>query len=171
MVGMWAAAVWQRVRRTWGMLRATKRRRIISTTIIVLVVIMGMLRLWTWWPDTVHITVTQRNGNGYSHVIYDRTINDAAIAQRLQQDVAAFSIDENPLHSYSCGVSGGTYTLQWSRFGIITEVASETECSSMWMEDGVITHIDTTHQGLLPDLTALGVPHPLTPDQLAQPTP
>lgn len=171
MAGTWAAAMRQRAHRVWAAVRAARRGRRISTTVIVLILTVGVLQLWTWGPDTVRVTVMQRTGDGHSYVIYDHTIHDAPLAQQLQRDMASFPIDENPLDTYSCSMSNGTYILQWSRFDLLTEIAVETECPSMWMEDGIISRIDRTQQGLLPDLAALGVPHPGPPWQLAQPTP
>lgn len=175
--GKWAALRW-RIRYTWDTLRETRRRRIISTTIMVLIVVAGAIRLWTWWPDTVHITVIQRDNLGHTRMVYDRTIHNMALAQRLQRDADAFALpDLNPLATTTCLPAVTTYIIQWSRFGLPTEQVSDATdngvngCTNLWLEDGFIPRQPSYRTVIYADMAQAGVPKPLSLDQLTQPTP
>lgn len=136
-----AAGVWLRQR----MPRNRRVRRLLAL-VVALIIVSGIVRLWTWWPDAVQITVMQtRNNGGQPVVVYDRTIHDAAFAQRLQREADGFGVMANPLASTSCAIGFSSYTLTWSRFGIPTEQISDVEntktgdgCQNIWHEDGFI---------------------------------
>lgn len=137
---------------------------IVITAMTVLIV--GM-RIWAAAPDAVRVTVTQHVGNSsapaVNTMIFDRTVHDAALAQRLQRDVAALAI-ELPIEPISCPQSQetyDTYTLTWSRSGQFVEQAytNATGCRT-WIEDGVIFRLPTS-DAIYFDLNAvLGAPLP-----------
>lgn len=118
--------------------------------VAVVVVFVGGARLWTSVPpDAVHITITQVTAGpvyGALHplkrVIYDRTIQSDASAQRLQRDF--MPIDDltfDPFAASPCfhvPDTFDTYTLTWYRAGLPVEQASSdpTGCA-LWESDGV----------------------------------
>lgn len=147
----------------------SKRLRIAVAIVVALVILIGAARLWTAGPDGVHVVVTQHTGGdagtpARAIVIYNRTIHDPALAQWLQRDVAALDL-VNPLATYSCGVGTYTYTsysLQWSRAGLVTETATNdaTGCST-WTEDGIIRRVLTSNAIYTDMAAALGTPVPV----------
>jgi hypothetical protein len=137
---------------------------IVITAITVLLV--GM-RIWTAAPDTVRMTITEHAGNGSAPAvdttIFDRTVHDAALAQRLQRDVTALAI-ELPIARIACPQSRDTYdtyTLTWSRSGLFVEQAYTiaTGCRT-WIEDGVLYRLPTSDTIYFDLHAALGVPLP-----------
>jgi hypothetical protein len=119
-------------------------------------VLAGGARLWTRVsPDAVRITITQVTAGpvyGALHplkrVVYDRTIQSDATAQRLQRDFARMPIIDltfDPFAAYLCNHvpdTYDTYTLVWYRAGLPVEQASSdpTGCGGwqgLWQSDGV----------------------------------
>lgn len=91
--------------RVRGWVAQHRRLRIALTILLALIVVGGIARLWTWWPDTVQITVIQMRADGSQPVVlYDRTIHDAAFAQRLQHEADGFAVYTNPLASTTCAI-------------------------------------------------------------------
>lgn len=137
---------------------------ILSATIVVLLV---GLRVWTAGPDTVRVIVTHHVDNGTAvatgTTVYDRTVHDAALAQRFQRDLAALPI-VSPFDHFSCPemlLTYDTYALEWSRSGLFVEraIADTTGCH-FWMEDGVIVRLPRSDV-IYTDLhAALGTPLP-----------
>jgi hypothetical protein len=122
----------------------------------VAVVFMGGLRLWTSVPpDAVRITITQNTPDSahgvllpLQRVIYDRTIRNHAIAERLHRDFARmpiFDLTFDPFAAYPCishlYSAFDTYALTWYRAGSPLEQASTdpTDCR-LWESDGVFVH-------------------------------
>ena len=137
---------------------------IVITAITVL--IMGM-RIWTAAPDTVRVTVTQHGENSSAPAvgatIFDQTVHDVALAQRLQRDVATLAI-ELPIGPIACPQSSeiyDTYTLTRSRSGVFVEqaYANATGCR-MWIEDGVLYRLPTSDAIYFDLNAALGTPLP-----------
>lgn len=133
---------------------------------VITALIVGM-RIWTTAPDAVRVTITQHVGNSSAPAvdttIFDRTVHDAALAQRLQRDVAALAI-ELPIEPVSCPQSRetyDTYTLTWSRSGLFVEQAYTiaTGCR-MWIEDGALYRLPTSDTIYFDLHAALGVPLP-----------
>ncbi len=121
----------------------------------VAAVFVGGLRLWTSVPpDAVRITITQNTADpvyGVLHplkrVIYDRTIQSDASAQRLQRDFARMPIiglTFDPFAAYLCNHvpdTFDTYTLTWYRAGLPVEQAStDPSGCRRWQSDGVFVH-------------------------------
>jgi hypothetical protein len=153
-----------RPRRPWNRAFMVRVGLIVITVITVLIV--GM-RIWSAAPDTVRVTVTQHGENSSAPAvdttIFDQTMHDAALAQRLQRDVAALAI-EQPLEPIACSQSSevyDTYTLTWSRSGVFVEqaYANATGCRT-WLEDGVIFRLPTSDAIYFDLHAALGAPRP-----------
>ncbi len=136
--------------RLWELVTLHPRIRTGLVLVAVAVVFVGGARLWTSVPpDAVHITVTQVTRDPVygvtrpiKRVIYDRTIQSDAIAQRLQRDF--MPIDDltfDPFAAHLCQHvpdTYNTYTLTWYRAGLPVEQASSdpTGCF-LWESDGV----------------------------------
>ncbi|MGH2517134.1 MAG: hypothetical protein ACRDHP_15900 [Ktedonobacterales bacterium] len=130
---------------------------ILSTIIVVLILVQVVgVPLWTAAPDTVQVTVTHTAPNGHgpdsvtttTTTIYDRTVHDAALAQRLQRDLAALPT-LSPFDHVSCpgalNNTYDTYTLTWSRAGFFVERASAgTPWCTLWSDITLIYH-ESTH--------------------------
>ena len=131
--------------------------------IAVAAVLHGGARLWTSGPDAVHITITHVDANYYPRVVksitYDRTIQDSAVAQRLQRDLAAMPIN-GPSDKFACPIGNGpnydAYTLTWYRLGLPVEQASadDTGCA-FWHHDIVFWHVPAGRQVLYADIAAV----------------
>jgi hypothetical protein len=130
--------------------------------IAVAAVLHGGARLWTSGPDAVHITITHVYANNYPHVVksitYDRTIQDGAVAQQLQRDLAAMPIN-SPSDRFVCPIGAwpiyDAYTLTWYRAGLPVEQASadDTGCA-FWQDDIVFFHTPYGAETLYADIQA-----------------
>jgi hypothetical protein len=138
--------------------------------VAVVVVFSGGARLWTSVPpDAVHITITQITGDpvyGLTRpiktIIYDRTIQSDASAQRLQRDftrmpIAGFIFD--PFAASSClhvPNPYDTYALTWYRAGLPVEQASSdpTGCGD-WQSDNVFVLDVPNAKTLYADIAAV----------------
>ena len=150
--------------------RRLNRLQVLRIALIVIavgaVLIQGV-RIWTAAPDMVRIIITHHAGNGSAPdvvtITYDHTVHDAALAQRLQHDLAALPI-ASPLDRRSCPLyyNYDTYTLDWSRSGLFVErAAADTPGCTVWIEDGMIGRYPTSG-ALFVDMNAmLGTPLPL----------
>lgn len=140
--------------------------RVALIVIAVGAVLIVGIRLWTAGPDTVRIIITHHAGNGSAPDVIttfnDHTVHDAALAQRLQRDLAALPM-ASPLDRMSCPgyYNYDTYTLEWSRSGLFVErAAASTPGCTVWIEDGLIIRYPTA-SALFVDMNAmLGTPLP-----------
>lgn len=140
--------------------------RIALIAIAVGAVLIVGIRLWTAGPDTVRIIITQYRGISDAPdvvtTLYDHTVHDAALAQRLQRDLSALPIAP-PIYRSSCPSYNpyDIYTLAWSRSGLFVEQATaSTAGCDQWIEDGVIVRFSTS-DAIFQDMhAALGTPLP-----------
>jgi hypothetical protein len=131
--------------------------------VAVVVAVYGGARLWTSGPDAVHITITQVNTDtaygAIQRVVYDRTIQNSATAQRLQRDLAALPINR-PSDTFVCPIGAwptyDAYTLTWFRLGLPVEQASadDTGCA-FWQDDSVFIHRPYGAETLYADIEAV----------------
>ena len=141
------------------------RHRWLRTGLVLIAIaapLYGGARLWTSGPDAVHITITHVDANYYPRVVksitYDRTIQNSAVAQQLQRDLAAMPIN-GPSDKFACPIGNGpnydAYTLTWYRLGLPVEQASaeDTGCA-FWQDDGVFFHRGYGAEVLYSDIQA-----------------
>lgn len=138
-----------------------KRLRFVAIVLGIILIVLGAARLWTSGPDSVRIVVTREDHTTFpatSTTIYDETLPDGALAQRLQREMAALSIVPPDPFAASMGCSGVgphgisfTYALTWSRNGMIVETATNDGCG-IWREDGCFAR-SATRPGT-PDLVS-----------------
>lgn len=153
--------------------RRLRRTVVVSIALVLVAVIVVLVVGLPWWtaaPDTVRVTVTQHAANSGKPdivtTIYDHTAHDAALAQRLQRDLAALPIIPRG-DPVSCELfyPYDTYTLTWSRSGLVVEQASaSTPVCDLWVEHTEIFH-EATHlprsDTIFVDMhTMLGAPLP-----------
>jgi hypothetical protein len=99
------------------------------------------------------------NGDNYPHVVktitYDGTIQNSAVAQQLQRDLAAMP-PTGLFDSYSCSIGDyDAYTLTWYRLGLRVEQASaEDSGCGFWLDDGVFFHRTYGTEVLYADIQA-----------------
>lgn len=147
---------------------------VVSVMVIVIalvVVQIVVVPLWTAAPDTVQVTVIHHAGNGSApdvvSTIFDRTMHEPAVAQRLQRDLAAlptvspFANESCPPHFYPYD----TYTLTWSRAGLFVETASaDTSGCTLWDDVTLISderdHLPRSDTIFVDLHTLLGAPLP-----------
>ncbi|HEX6797994.1 MAG TPA: hypothetical protein VF116_09815 [Ktedonobacterales bacterium] len=140
--------------------------RIVLIAIAVGAALIVGVRIWTAAPDTVRVIITHHAGNGSAPdvvtTVYDRAVHDAALAQRLQRDLAALPI-ASPIDRMSCPsyYNYDTYILEWSRSGLFVErAAADTPGCTVWIEDSVIARYPTSETIFLDMNTMLGTPLP-----------
>jgi hypothetical protein len=138
--------------RWWELLAPHPWLRAGLVVVTVAVVVAGGMRLWTNVPpDAVRITVTQVNLDPASRtphrVIYDRTIQNSTVAERLHHDFAGMPISGltfDPFAAYGCFhvISPyDIYTLTWLRAGVPIEQANTDESGCRgWSSDGLFVH-------------------------------